>query len=202
MGTIYQSIEILSKEKGIDPQIVIDAVKDAMLVAARKHYRTNEDLVADLDPKSGGLAIYAIRHVVEAVEDPVTQMTLSEARRIDPKAEIGSEIRIAKSTDMLGRISAQTAKQIILQKVREAERETVFLEYSDRVGELVNCTVKRIEGPDLIVDMGKTEARLPKRNSPRSKATASATASAASSRQWTRPAKLRVSSSPAPPPNW
>ena len=86
--------------------------------------------------------------MVEAVEDPVNEMTLGEARRIDPDAEIGGEVRIPKNTDALGRISAQTAKQVILQKVREAERETVFHEYSGRVGELVNCTVKRIEGPD------------------------------------------------------
>src|SRR5437868_7427736 len=104
-----------------------------MLIAARKHFRTNKE------------------------------MTLPEARRINPEAEVGTEIRIKKSTDALGRISAQTAKQVIFQKVREAERETVFLEYSGRVGELVNCTVKRIEGPDLILDLGKTESRLPKK---------------------------------------
>jgi N utilization substance protein A len=163
LGTIYQSIEILSKEKGIDPQIVIDAVKDAMLVAARKHYHTTENLVAEFDDRSGAIQIFAVKQVVENVEDPLNQLTLEEAQRIDPNAAIGSEIRIGKSTDMLGRISAQTAKQVILQKVREAERETVFQEYSGRVGELVNCMVKRVEGQDLVVDIGKTEARLPKK---------------------------------------
>ena len=88
-------------------------------------------------------------------------MTLDEARRIDPAAEIGGEIRIPKPTDALGRIAAQTAKQVIFQKVREAERDTVYNEYSGRVGELVNCTVKRIEGPDVMFDLGKTEARMP-----------------------------------------
>ena len=163
MGTIYQSIEILSKEKGIDPQIVVDAVKDAMLVAARKHFRTVEDLVADFNERTGAIQIHAVKKVVETVEDPINQLTVEEARRIDPAAEVGSEIRIPKSTDALGRISAQTAKQVILQKVREAERETVFSEYSGRVGELVNCSVKRTEGQDLVVDIGKTEARLPKK---------------------------------------
>ena len=76
METIYQSIEILSKEKGIDPQIVLDAVKDAMLVAARKHYRTNEDYVAEMDPKTGAIQLYAVKRAVEAVEDPVHEMTL------------------------------------------------------------------------------------------------------------------------------
>ncbi len=162
MATIYQSIEILSKEKGIDPQIVLDAVKDAMLVAARKHFRTTEDLVADLDP-SGSIQIYGVRKVVEEVTDPDREISLKDARKIDPDAQIDSEIRIPKPTEALGRISAQTAKQVILQKVREAERETIHSEYSGRVGELVNCTVKRIEGQDLIMDLGKTEARLPKK---------------------------------------
>src|SRR5689334_204678 len=137
-----------------------------MLIAARKHFRTNEDYVADFDPK-GGIQLFAVKKVVEQVEDASKEMTLPEARRINPEAEIGGEIRIKKSTDALGRISAQTAKQVIFQKVREAERETVFQEYSGRVGELVNCTVKRIEGSDLVLDLGKTEARLPKKEQSR-----------------------------------
>ena len=163
MASIVESIEILSKEKGIDPQIVFDAVKDAMLIAARKHYRTNEDYVADMDPKSGAIKLYAVKKVVEAVEDPAHEMTLAEGLKIDRAAEMGAEVRIPKNTDALGRISAQTAKQVIFQKVREAERETVFLEYSGRAGELVNCTIKRVEGPDYILDLGKTEAKLPKK---------------------------------------
>ena len=163
MGTIYQSIEILSKEKGIDSQIVIDAVKDAMLVAARKHFRTVEDLVVDFNERSGAFDIFAVKKVVERVQDPVKEMALAEAVKIDPSVQIDGEIRISKPTAELGRISAQTAKQVILQKVREAERETIFSEYSGRVGELVNCIVKRIEGPDLVADLGKTEARLPKK---------------------------------------
>ena len=163
MGTIYQSIEILSKEKGIDPQIVIDAVKDAMLVAARKHFRTTEDLVADFNNSTGALEIYGVRQVVEEVQDAGKEISVADARRVDPTADIGSVIRFPKPTDALGRISAQTAKQVILQKVREAERETVYSEFSTRVGELVNCVVKRMEGQDLICDLGKTEARLPKK---------------------------------------
>ncbi len=163
LGTIYQSIEILSKEKGIDPKIILDAVKDAMLVAARKHFRTTEDLVADLDEQTGAIQIYGVRRVVAEVADPDKEISLEEARAINPAAEINSEIRFAKPTDALGRISAQTAKQVILQKVREAERENIYSEYSGRVGELVTCVIKRVEGQDLIADLGKTEARLPKK---------------------------------------
>jgi N utilization substance protein A len=163
VGSIYQSIEILSKEKGIDPQIVIDAVKDAMLVAARKHFRTTEDLVAAFNDQTGALEIYGVKKVVETVQDPDKEISLREAQKIDPAAQLETEVHFPKPTDALGRISAQTAKQVILQKVREAERETIFSEYSGRVGELVNCTVKRIEAQDLVVDLGKTEARLPKK---------------------------------------
>jgi N utilization substance protein A len=167
MGSIYQSIELLSKEKGIETQIVLDAVKDALLMAAKKHYRTNENYIAELNEKTGSIDLFAIKKVVEVVENPAIEMTLQEARRVDPAAELEAEVRIPKSTDLLGRISAQTAKQVIFQKVREAERETIYQEYSGRVGELVNCTVKRIEGTDLVLDLGKTEARLPKKEQSR-----------------------------------
>jgi len=167
LDTIFQSIELLSKEKGIDPQIVFDAVKDAMLVAARKHYRTSEDLIAEFDEKSQGVQIFAVYKAVEEIQDPIREMTVDQARRLDPAAEPGSEIRVYKSTESLGRISAQTAKQVILQKVREAERETVYSEYANRVGELVNCVVKRIEGQDLVCDLGKTEARLARKEQSR-----------------------------------
>jgi transcription termination/antitermination protein NusA len=163
LGTIYQSIEILSKEKGIDPKIILDAVKDAMLVAARKHFRTTEDLIADIDERTGAILIYGVRRVVESVADADKEISLEAAREIQPDAAIDTEIRFAKPTDVLGRISAQTAKQVILQKVREAERENIYSEYSGRVGELVTCIIKRVEGQDLVADLGKTEARLPKK---------------------------------------
>jgi N utilization substance protein A len=167
VASIYQSIEMLSKEKGIDPQIVLDAVKDAMLAAARKHFRSQEDLVADLDELTGNLQIYSVKLVVEAVDDPIKQISLSAAKKIDAAAVIGGELREPKPTELLGRISAQTAKQVILQKVREAERDSVFSEFQGRQGELVNCVIKRLEGQDYIVDMGKVEARLTKKEQSR-----------------------------------
>ena len=163
LGTIYQSIEILSKEKGIDPKIILDAVKDAMLVAARKHFRTTEDLVADFDEQTGAIQIFGVRRVVAEVADPDKEISVAQARELNPQAELDTEIRFAKPTEALGRISAQTAKQVILQKVREAERENIYSEYSGRVGELVTCVNTRVEGQDLVADLGKTEARLPKK---------------------------------------
>lgn len=170
MASIYQSIEILGKEKGIDPQIILDAVRDAMLVAARKHFHLHaeEAMGAEFDTK-GALQIFTVKRVVENVEDPVNQLTLDQARKKDSAVEVGGEVRNYFPTDVLGRIAAQTAKQVILQKVREAERDTVFKQFTGREGELVQCTVKRIEGLDLVVDIDreKVEARLPKREQSR-----------------------------------
>jgi len=138
-------------------------VKDAMLVAARKHFHTNEELAADMDPATGAIQIFGVKRVVAEVADPDKEISLDDARKIHADAELDSEIRFPKRTEALGRISAQTAKQVILQKVREAERDNVFSEYSGRVGELITCVVKRIEGQDLIADLGKAEARLLKK---------------------------------------
>lgn len=168
MGTIYQSIELLSKEKGINPQVVIDAVKDAMLAAARKQFKGNEELVADFDEKTGAIQIAAVKVIVEQVQDAVREISLSDALEYDKTAQLGGLIRFPKKTESLGRISAQTAKQVIMQKVREAERDTIFNEFHNRVGELVNCTVKRMEMGDLVCDLSsKTEARLGKREQSR-----------------------------------
>lgn len=167
MSNLLSSIDMISKEKGIDSQIVLEAIRDAMLVAARKQFKTQEDMGADFDPKTGEILVYIVKQVVETVEDPLNQLTLDQARKLDENAELGGQIRILKPTDGLGRIAAQTAKQVIMQKIREAERDTVFREYNDRIGEMVPCTVKRIEGPDIVADMGKSEARLPKREQSR-----------------------------------
>ena len=157
----------MSREKGIDPQIIIAAVEDAILVATRKYYKTTEDLQSHFNTETGAVEVHAIKKVVEVVEDPVHEMGLEEAQKYNPEAALESEVRIPKATDVLGRIAAQTAKQVIFQKVREAERDTVYAEYSQRIGELVNCTVKRTEGPDIIVDLGRTEARLPRKEQSR-----------------------------------
>ncbi len=167
---IYNVIDALSREKGIDPQVVVTAVEDAIVVATRKYYKTQENLRAELDKDSGAIRAFIVKNVVEApeqVEDPVNQLTLEQARKLDPNAEVGGEIRIPKATDVLGRIAAQLAKQVIFQKVREAERDTVYNEYIGRVGEIVNATVKRIEGSDVIFDIGKAEARAPRKEQSR-----------------------------------
>jgi N utilization substance protein A len=164
---LYQTIDQLSREKGIDPQIIIAAVEDAVLVATRKYYKTAEDLESRFNKDTGAVEVHALKKVVEQVQDPDHEIGLDQARKIDPEVALEGEVRIPKATDVLGRIAAQAAKQVIFQKVREAERDTVYAEYNQRVGELVNCTVKRLEGPDVIVDLGRTEARMPRKEQSR-----------------------------------
>jgi len=161
---LYNIIEGVSREKGIDPQIVVSAVEDAIVVATRKYYKSQENLRAVLDKDSGKINAYAVKSIVEnseQVEDPNLQVTVEQARKLDPSAEAGGELLIPKATEgILGRIAAQLAKQVIFQKVREAERDTVYNEYIGHVNEIVNATVKRLEGPDVILDIGKAEARM------------------------------------------
>ena len=167
---LYNVIDALSREKGIDPQIVVGAVEDAIVVATRKYYKTQENLRAELDKETGQIRAYAVRSIVESadqIEDPISQISLDDARRIDPAAEVGGELRTYKATDVLGRIAAQLAKQVIFQKVREAERDTIYNEYIGRVGEVINITVKRTEGQDVIVDLGKAEGRMPRKEQSR-----------------------------------
>ncbi|HTV58451.1 MAG TPA: transcription termination factor NusA [Verrucomicrobiae bacterium] len=164
---LYQTIEQISREKHIEPEIIIAAIEDAMVVAARKFYRTEEELRSKFNPDTGHVDVFAVRTVVDEVADPLREISLADARKRQPDIEAGGELIESKPTEVLGRIAAQTAKQVILQKVREAERDTIYNEYHTRVGELMNCVVKRMEGPDIIVDLGRTEARLPKREQSR-----------------------------------
>jgi transcription termination/antitermination protein NusA len=163
---LYTVIENISREKGIDPAIVVSAVEDAIVVATRKFYKTQENLRAVLDRETGAIRAYSVKQIVpteDDIEDPQTQISLDEARQINPDAEVDGELLEEKSTEGLGRIAAQLAKQVIFQKVREAERDTVYNEYITRVGEIVNATMKRQEGMDMIFDIGKAEARMPKK---------------------------------------
>ena len=166
-SALFQQIEQLSRDKGIDPQIVVSAVEDAVLVATRKFYKTNEDLRSVLNKETGQIEVFAVKKVVEVVTNAAREISLPNALKLDPDAAIESEVKVPKATDVLGRIAAQTAKQVILQKVREAERDSIFAEYSGRIGEVVSCMVKRAEGGDIIVDLGTTEGRIPKREQSR-----------------------------------
>ncbi|WP_263376363.1 transcription termination factor NusA [Granulicella aggregans] len=169
-SVLYQSIETLSRDKGIEPAVVVGAVEDAIALATRKYYKTQENMRGEMDKETGEIRAYVFKTVVETpeqVEDEVNQIPLEQARELAPEVEVGGELRFYKDTTPLGRIAAQMAKQVIFQKVREAERDTVFLEYNHRAGEVLNATVKRLEPMDVIFDLGKAEARMPKREQSR-----------------------------------
>ena len=169
-SVLYQSIELLSQEKSIDPAIVVGAVEEAIALATRKFYKTQENMRGELNKETGQITAYIYKTVVaddEPIEDPLNQITLTQAKELAADVEVGSEIRTYKDTTPLGRIAAQLAKQVIFQKVREAERDTVFNEYAHREKEVLNATVKRLEGQDVIYDLGKAEARCPKREQSR-----------------------------------
>jgi N utilization substance protein A len=167
---LLQTIDALAKEKGIDPHIVIEAMEEAVVTASRKVFKTNEALKAKFNPEIGQVELFAVKTIVDAVTDPDTEISVAEAREIygeDAEVEAGYQIEFPKSTEALGRIAAQAAKQVIFQKVREAERENVYAEYHQRVGEVMSGLVKRFEQGDIIVELGRIEAILPRKEQSR-----------------------------------
>src|SRR5436190_8913820 len=165
---LMQTIEALAKEKGIEPDVVIGAIEDAVLTASRKYYKTAENLKTRFNTETGQVDLFAVKQIVTEVTNPATEISLQEAQQLyGEEAEVDMEIEFPKPTDVLGRIAAQTAKQVIFQKVREAERENIFAEYSGRIGEVVSATVKRFENGDMVVELGRIEASLPRKEQSR-----------------------------------
>ncbi|HYT75450.1 MAG TPA: transcription termination factor NusA [Vicinamibacterales bacterium] len=164
---LLQQIDAIAKEKGVEPEIIIGAVQDAIEAAARKRYK-NETLRARFNAETGQIELCAVKRIVEEVTDPPNQISLAEAQQLyGDEAEVDMEIEFPRPTEDLGRIAAQTAKQVIFQKVREAERENVYAEYSNRVGEVVSGVVKRFENGDIIMELGRIEAQLPRKEQSR-----------------------------------
>ena len=166
---LQQLIDTIAKEKGIEPAIIISAIEDAVLAASRKAYKSTENLKARFNAESGQVDLFAVKQIVETVNDPAIEISLGEAQQLyGEEAEVDMEIEFPKPTDVLGRIAAQTAKQVIFQKVREAERENIFEEYNLRIGEVVNASVKRFETGDMIAEIGnRVEAVLPRKEQSR-----------------------------------
>jgi N utilization substance protein A len=165
---LQQMIDVVAKDKGIDPSIVIGAIEDAYLAASRKVFKSDEDLRSRFNLETGLVELYAVRQIVEEVTAPSREISLKEAQELyGEEAEVGMEIEFPKETERLGRIAAQTAKQVIAQRVREAEREKIHAEYSQRVGEVVNAMVKRFESGDIIAEIGRIEAQIPRKEQSR-----------------------------------
>ncbi len=159
-------LDQISREKGIDKDVLVEAVLSAVLSAARKRMGPMENLQARLDDVSGAITLFSPKQVVleDDIIDDSIEISLEEAETITPDADLGQTVDVIHELEDYGRIAAQTAKQVIIQKVREAERETIYKEFIDRQGELVNGVVARVEREgNLIVDLGRTEALLPRR---------------------------------------
>lgn len=158
-------IEQVGKDKGIDRQIVIDAVVQGMLLAARKKYGTYREIEASYNEETGEIELYEYKEVVprEKFIDEEVEIPHDEAIKLDPEAQLDEQIGIKMDATDLGRIAAQTAKQIILQKVRDAEREIIFNEFESRKGEIASGIARRVEKGAIVVDLGRTEAFIPPR---------------------------------------
>jgi N utilization substance protein A len=158
---IVASIGAVTKEKSISMDLVLETLKDALATAARKYLGKPVNVEVKIDREKGLVEVFTRQTVVEVVEDPEKQILLEEAREIDEDIEIGDELIQDLDIDLFGRMAIQTAKQVIIQRVREAEREKIFADYSERIGELVTGTVQQIEKGNILVNLGRTEALLP-----------------------------------------
>ncbi|HJQ30688.1 MAG TPA: transcription termination factor NusA [Pyrinomonadaceae bacterium] len=178
-ASIGQSIDAVCKEKGIDREVVIEAVKEAVRAAARKQFKSGEEIQVEWAPETG-LEIFASKVVVETVENPGRELSLDEAKELaGDEVEVGDELQLPLPVEDMGRIAAQTAKQILFQKVRDAERANIYEQYIDKVGDLVNGYVKRFERGDIIVDLGTVESLLPRNQQSRGE-------------QWNQGERIRV----------
>jgi N utilization substance protein A len=160
---ILRIIEQISREKGIEREVLLAGVEAAVLSAAKRRYGPAETLQARFNPQTGTLELTIAKTVVAELQDPKSEIALEQARAYDLEAKVGDALPIPLEVEGFGRIAAQTAKQVIIQKVREAERDIVYNEYKGREGELVNGVIQRFEKGDIIIDLGKTEALLPRK---------------------------------------
>jgi transcription termination/antitermination protein NusA len=161
-SSIAQNIEALCQEQGIERDLVIEAMKEAVRAAAKKQFKSGEDIQVDWNAETG-IELSASKVVVDAVENPATELSIDEARELaGDEVELGDALLLPLPMEELGRIAAQTAKQILFQKVRDAVRSNVYEQYVDKIGDLVNGYVKRFERGNIIVDLGNLEAILPR----------------------------------------
>jgi len=162
-STLNFVIEQVEREKGISREVIVDAVETAVLTAVKRKMGQEVELEAQFNPETGEIEVFQFRTVVEEVEDPEREISLEKAREeLDEESEVGDSLGVKVDTSNLGRIAAQTAKQVIMQKVRDAERDSVFEQFKDRKGDLISGAVQRVErGGHLLVNLGKTEALLP-----------------------------------------
>ncbi len=160
---LLRTIDQVSRDKGIDSKILIQALEEAVRSAVRKKFGADYDLEINFNMEMGEIEVFEFKEVVEDVADERLQVSLKEAKKLDPDSEIGDSLGIKMDTDALGRIEAQSAKQVIMQRLKEAEREAVYEDFKDRKSEIVNGIVQRFDKGAIIANLGKVEAELPLR---------------------------------------
>jgi len=159
---LLRALEQLEEERGISKDVIIEAIEAALLSAYKKNFgSTAQNMRIEMDRATGEMRAYQVRTVVEHVEDPTTQIALAQVREWDPSAQVGDMVEVEVTPKDFGRIAAQTAKQVVVQRLREAERELVYKEFRDREGDIVTGIVQRIERKNVYLDLGRIEAVLP-----------------------------------------
>ncbi len=157
----YMAITQIAAERGIPKEAVMASVEHALKTVYRKMENTEDNVDVEIDPATGGVRIFVVKAVAEEVEDPTSEISLEEARAMDPDAYIGKIYRWDRTPKDFGRIAAQTAKQVVLQRIRDYERDSVYEEFADRVGEVLNGVIQRADSRAVIVELGKAEAVMP-----------------------------------------
>jgi N utilization substance protein A len=163
ISELARDLDLVAREKNIPKESLVEVLEQAMVAAARKKYGMAKDFEAQWNDELGEVELFEFKTVKDEIEDELLEIEVDEARKLDPECEIGDSLGIKLAIDELGRIAAQTAKQVIIQKLRDAEREQTFSEFKDRKGEIITGIVRRFEKGNIIVDLGRAEAVLPKR---------------------------------------
>ncbi|MBW1714299.1 MAG: transcription termination/antitermination protein NusA [Deltaproteobacteria bacterium] len=158
---LLRTIEQVSRDKGIDAKILIEALEEAVRSAVKKRFGLEYELEVTFNREMGEIEVFEFKEVVDTVRDERVQVSLEDARKLDPESEVGDSLGIKMDTDDLGRIAAQSAKQVIMQRLREAERDAVYEDFKDRKGEIINGIVQRFDKGAIIANLGKAEAELP-----------------------------------------
>jgi N utilization substance protein A len=161
ISDLLRTIDQIHRDKGIDSKVLIEAIEEAVSSAVKKKFGPDYDLEVSFNKEMGEIEVFEFKEVVEKVTDERCQVSLEEARKLDPESEIGDSLGMKMDTDTLGRIAAQSAKQVIMQRLREAERDAVYEDFKDRKGEIVNGIVRRFDRGGIIANLGKAEAELP-----------------------------------------
>ena len=155
------ALEELEKEKGIKKDYLLESIETALVTAYKRNFDASENVKVEMNEDTGATHVYSVKEVVENIENPITQISLDEAKKINKTLKVGDEVNIEIVPKNFGRIAAQTAKQVIIQKIREAERTVLYEQYSDKKGEIVSGTIQKAERGIVIMDLGKLEGLMP-----------------------------------------